>query len=1086
MNIPKLIEDEKRYFGTYSVMALFNAQTILDHIQKIAGIEDSDAKEKNPENLWEHPVMCCLNDSNSHPEKTMFVMEKLQTYFPFLKIMGDNQRVYRNETSERKRLEVNNRDLYEVLNQIFRVLKKYRDLTTHFMIEDPCLDANSNFLRFNEQPLATMINKYYNVALRNVKEKYSYKTEDLAFIQDKRYRRVKNTENKRKMEVNVDFFLSMVAYNDDTAKKLHLSGMGVALLICLFLDKQYINLFVSKLPACSKFGIEAEKCRIIIRSMGIHSIKQPKDRIQSEKDKTSLAMDMLNELKRCPNELFSTLSAEDRTRFRTVSSDYNEVLQKRSSDRFAQLLLQYIDYGKLFSDIRFHINMGKLRYLFNAAKNCIDGETRVRVLEHPLNCFGRIAEMENLRKNDDCTFADTGIRIRGFEDMKRDDADPEGYPYIVDTCSHYILENNKVEMSLGRNYVLPTIKEENGKWYVCKETPACRMSILELPAMAFHLYLLGSKKTEDRIKHVYGKYRRLFDDMCDGKVNRNNIADYGIAECDLPQKVLDCLDGCAHGKDVELFIRNTVDELRTDTDRRLERLQEDKNAVLSKDNKMGKRNFRQIRTGVIANFLAEDIVKFQPTKSDRTDKLTGLNYRVLQASIATYDSAGDRNAQESFKLLFEKAGLMGAAPDRCHPFIQNVFARVIPENTIEFYERYLVERKNYLDKLLKKICKGTKINVPFVNRNQSRWKDSTQEYLGNVYGRNLAIELPRQMFDSDIKEHLRKLPQMADVDFENANVTYLIGEYIKRVLNDDFQDFYSWKRNYRYMDMLKRNFDTKDAICYFMSTEERERLWENRKTYIENYRSIVLNRNRCSRRAAQDDMESGLDRQISILCNDYKKNEKLIRRYKIQDALLFMMAKKTLTSMADFDGKKFNLKDIMPDADKGILSEIMPMIFKFKKNGKEYTITSEGMKLKNYGDFFVLANDKRLGNLMKLVGADTVSKEKLTEELKNYDQCRPEVVRLVFDLEKWAIDTYPKVKEIVMSTEKGQFYKILEVLCENQKVNPQQSHILRKIRNAFEHNNYPEKGIVEITTLPEIAQNMKKVFGEYAEIKNDA
>ena len=38
MNIPALAENQKKYFGTYSVMTMLNAQTVLDHIQKVAYI----------------------------------------------------------------------------------------------------------------------------------------------------------------------------------------------------------------------------------------------------------------------------------------------------------------------------------------------------------------------------------------------------------------------------------------------------------------------------------------------------------------------------------------------------------------------------------------------------------------------------------------------------------------------------------------------------------------------------------------------------------------------------------------------------------------------------------------------------------------------------------------------------------------------------------------------------------------------------------------------------------------------------------------------------------------------------------------
>ena len=84
--------------------------------------------------------------------------------------------------------------------------------------------------------------------------------------------------------------------------------------------------------------------------------------------------------------------------------------------------------------------------------------------------------------------------------------------------------------------------------------------------------------------------------------------------------------------------------------------------------------------------------------------------------------------------------------------------------------------------------------------------------LGRIYDEDLPVELPRQMFDNEIKSHLKSLPQMEGIDFNNANVTYLIAEYMKRVLNDDFQTFYQWKRNYRYMDLLKGEYDRKGSL----------------------------------------------------------------------------------------------------------------------------------------------------------------------------------------------------------------------------------------------------------------------------------
>lgn len=203
--------------------------------------------------------------------------------------------------------------------------------------------------------------------------------------------------------------------NDDNTGKAHLSGVGVAFLIALFLEKKYINSFISQIHLNGKIAENSEEYRIIRRSMSINSIVMPKERLHSDKKGVATALDMLNELKRCPKELFDTLSYEDQSTFRTYSSDHNEVLFMRSKDRFVQLALQHIDNNNFFKGIRFHVNMGKLRYLFSQDKLCIDNERRVRVIEHPINAYGRLAEVEEYRKSDNGTFAKSDIPIRDFD-----------------------------------------------------------------------------------------------------------------------------------------------------------------------------------------------------------------------------------------------------------------------------------------------------------------------------------------------------------------------------------------------------------------------------------------------------------------------------------------------------------------------------------------------------------------------------------------------------------------------------------------------------------------------------------------------
>lgn len=1113
MKIPKLIEEHKSVFGAYLTMALSNVETVLNHIAERAGLDKYEWDEDHRvEDYWKYPVMQCLGRKDKPcpiPSDVLLdVRNRLFRSFPFLKIMAENQRDYRNAKGKVECVEINESDIFVVLNNSFRVLKAYRDTCSHFLIENRIWEDDSEMLWRNECPLASMVNQYYTAALRVTKERYGYETRDLTFIQKRRFKQEPEKDAsgkvKKKAVPDLAFFLSLVALNGDGRKRLHLSGWGVALLICLFLEKKYVNVFLSKLPNPGNYPPSSKESRIIRRSMGVCSVVLPKERIHSETGDLSVALDMLNELKRCPRELFDTLSPGDQERFRTISSDYNEVLQMRSKDRFAQLVLQYIDHNRLFENLRFHVNMGKLRYLFNPKKYCIDGQTRVRVLEHPLNGFGRLQEMEKERLQKDGTFADSGIKVRCFDEVRRDDADSNNYPYIVDTYTHYVLENDMVEMFFcsedGWGMEMPVVTSENGKCYVGKTVPHCRMSVLELPAMLFHLLLCGAKNTEVHIGKVCDNYCHLFSDMAQGNLTEENILSYGIKKEDIPQKVWDCVRGVHKGKDSRAYRKKEIRERYEDAERRLERLEADRKAVLGGENKIGKRGFVQIVPGRLAAYLATDICRLQPSSRKGaeygTDRLTGLNFRLLQSSIATYNCGESDILYGRFRDVFCSAGLIGG--DNPHPFLDKVLPEAYsvrcPRNTIEFYERYLEEYQRYLKPLVIKLEKGKVPSLSFVNEGQRRWARRDDAYyheLGNLY-LSQAIELPRQMFDDEIKDKLRDMPEMMDVDFEHANVTFLIGEYLKRVYHDESQGFYSWSRHYKYIDMLKCILNPKNGSLQAVYTQmgEREGLWQERSGLEEKYAKIRLRdlgRKGLDKDEANERIKTGLGNRKK----EYQKAEKVIRRYKVQDALLFMLAKDTLFKPVEVDDERFKLKDIMPDGEKGILSEVVPMDFRFMVPVWEKgcwdvqymsaTLHSDEMKIKNFGDFFALARDKRMKTLLPLVGYE-VQKKDIEDEFDKYDDCRPELIAMVLDFERWAYETYPELKELVTDNVNygSLFSALLGQLQNMNELTSEEKYALTGIRNAFCHNSYPtDSNMVEVKELPKIAEHLKELFKKY-------
>lgn len=1064
MNTKQLIDDYKYLFGTYSVMALTNIRTILLHIQKSVGLKGKSA-DKDYENFYSHQVIQYLNPNPKEgdnekrlPEKTETIIRLLKKYFPFLEIMAVSMNNAGNKTkydSKKQGAKTQNtineqKDIYFTLYDLFYVLKKYRNISCHQYFLDN--QKNNDLARKCESKIASKIDKYYTAVLREIKDKYGYTIEQLSFIKENRYR------NNGK-EINKDFFLSMVY---GAPYERHLSGVGVVLLISLFLEKKYINEFLDKLPIYQGYQSGSEEYIIIKRSLSQHCIKLPRERFNPEKKDITIAMDMLNELKKCPKELYETLAQEKQNRFKTISSQHNEVLFVRSTDRFVQLALQYIDYTKRFKNIRFHVNMGKLRFLFSPCKSCIDGQERVRVLEHPLNGYGRIQEIEKLRKNNG-KFYNTNIPIKGFEEMERDCADNNQYPYIVDTYTQYILKNNKVEFYFcnENKYIVPYVnKDSNGKWYVNKTIPSCRISFFEIPAMIFHMYLCGSRRTEKLITEVYNNYMNLFEALKNGTLTKDNIHSFNIHKSDIPQKVLDSVDGITKGKNYGNFVKNTLEDLYKDTQKRKKEI----NSILSQKNKIGTKGFKKISTGKLADFLAKDIVRFQPTlcsgDSYGTDRLTGLNYRIMQAAIATYKKEDSTSMFNEFKKMFYKAGLLNDVAEGGHPFLDKALAKESGD-TVDFYKNYLNEREIYLKKLID-VSEYEKVELPFINKDRNKWLSRDKDFykiLGEIYIENETIELPRQMFDNEIKEILRSnYPTMKDVDYDKANVTYLIAEFMKRELKDDFQEFYSWERNYRYIDMLKGICDTNGNLCrQYTTTEERERIWKNRDKHMKEY------------------------------SNNYQKSEKTIRRYKIQDMLMFLMAENILKETIDFKTEHFKLKDIMPDTEKGILSTKISFDFIYEKGNIKRTIHADSIKLKDYGEFFVLANDYRIKSLFEILLTNIVDKDKISEEFAQYDMCRPEMIKMILEFEKCVFEKYPDIleeakKNIGNPNYKFDFKEILKELDSKNVLEENDKLVMSQIRNAFSHNVYPEKNVVEVTTLPQIARYLISSFDKHTKI----
>ncbi|MDR1881686.1 MAG: type VI-B CRISPR-associated RNA-guided ribonuclease Cas13b [Prevotella sp.] len=1150
----------KHVFGAYLNMARQNAFITLSHISKMPG----EAKEGNEARLSEMRAIAILKSGRSEEkEKAVNMLDK---HFPFLKPMVDA--ISKKDSGIRAA----SPDTYhDILVKIFKFLNLIRDQHSHYVFIDERIDDKKD-----NKEIACYLKNCFDGARRIVKDRFEFSDDNMKFLTgsgpgDRYEEIIKVDENgktvyKGKWPEKIhrerdDFF-----YKLDTANK-DLSQRGIIFFISLFIEKKYATVLLDtpELHFFQKNTPEIQK-KIIREIFSVYRICLPKARIDSEKPVFALGLDMLNELKKCPDELFETLGKEDQDKFRiqpekeNVNNDGTEILMKRYQDRFPYYAMRYFDDNKLFANIRFQVSLGKYRYKFYEKRGIdSDNKDRIRALQKELNGFGRLDEIEKVRQERWAEY------IRPYEEVRQDTADQK--PYITDHRANYVVNGNRIGMAfnsasrkiLENGCFIPAIK---GKETRC-QAPDCWMSIHELKAMVFHNLLCEKKQkkeTESVIINYVERYRKLFSDIKEKKLipilaNRNEVAsvikrDYDLDFNDIPEKLQDYLTK----KSVNIqerfnkLSKDRINDMISWSERAKDRLEKDiKTIGDGKKNKIGTNKYVDIKPGRLARFLAKDILLLQPTENQGKDKLTGMNFQVMQSSLAMYDKSLDELSR-----MFVSAGLIKS--NIPHPFLKDVL-KSEPQDTIHFYRIYLEKRIEYLKGITPEDYK----KCSFLYSGRQKWVERDDCYYIDLSNRYLEqpIELPRGLFNDAIKEKLKnKYPDrpelMASLPKEKCNVSFLVAEYFKHINDDSNQKFYSCKRSYDVFNNLKDKRTDKDKYKpkkeYYLSLDEillenetldksileymqkktgntfsaenltksneynkiiecfkeidlgneikqvrssfdkiKKQIKDGKRVdeYIEqiksllerkgiDYKNIKTPNETIDLKIFEDDSEY---KKICAQLRDFKKNEKIIRQYKVQDILLYLMAKDILINSEWKNNEmdeigQYKLGNINPEGDNNILSLQIPFSISLKmEDGSVKTIRQESLKLKNYGDFFKFIYDQRIKTLLpQIKSAEILDREILEKELEQYDLRRTPLFKLILDFEKSIVLQNPELRQV-----KHGFKCILEKF----DAEADNEERLRLIRNAFCHNYYPKINNIEKeanATIPGIANSLFDSF----------
>ena len=1179
----------KAVWANYLNMARQNLFQTLCHINHVLGLKDSLSED----NLLITPAVKLLNKKSSgKAEQKQKAMELFDKHFPFLEPMLEKLIEIKNRDTKKgndKKNEIKEKTpemYYEIMEMILPLINLLRNKYTHYKLHDSRLDdagniADPQMLDRCDQ-LAQLLDYCITGARRTVKERFSVgkpsthvleealkevdktllKPADFNFLEGRLHYFDFKTETGKKVKRERSDFKYRTRHEDTK-----ISNMGIFMLICLMISKKHASEFADKTDFFGTKQVKdprlLEKEITIMREIiSVYRIRLPKERLQSTRDTSALGLDMLNELKKCPHELFDTLDAAHQEQFRVETSDEDDSVEKengkilllRSHDRFATFALRYIDSLKLFDSIRFQVRLGNYRYKFYE-KEWIDGhkdndDERIRILQKELTGFGRIDEIEQARNDR------WGNLIRRIDLPRQDSLDTK--PYVTDHHASYLIHNNRIGLLwntsdrqiLKNGIFMPTLDlpewldgypqnageirgtEEKADRPIAQcHAPLCWLSIYELPALIFLSILTKSgKEAEKIIKKTVDNYHRFFNDLHTGqiipydpqtkqsfipmedkarikadKTFRSNyvIEPYGIKITDLPDKLQDfLLNESLNDNNDSRFIKlakSRLDDMIAKTQARCEIFRKNRELYGSKDNKIGKTSHIDIRPGTLARYLAKDIMLFKKADENNQVKLTGQNFNILQAELAQY-----RMSETELRRLLTKAELINCTDP--HPFLEEVINRH-PKTFFDFYQTYLEKKIAYL-KSVSAHGKNALKELHFLHYNRKKWAQRDKKFYQELCGRYTSIELPKGLFLPAIIDAIKadqaadKAPLKDALAGYRINTTYLIAAY-QEACGDGYQTFYGnkFKRYYKYISKLKSSAPNAPLEKQYLSVEEMEKFLLTAKKQEEKYLSafnrekdkkisIAKSRKR-NRDVAELNEEKEIEpRKLRKYRNEYSQNEKAIRRQKVQDVLLFHMAKSLLTNVMDNNGSNidfsaYRLRDIGRNGNKDILSLQMPFSIVLQiptQDGsvREIKIEQKSLKLKNYGDFFRFIYDSRVRPLLAQIKSDYVSRENLETEFDNYDQQRIPLFELVHDLEGKIWEQLPDEKLHPVDSDGKPLKVDFKYLLQFIDTEESNKDLLRVIRNAFSHNNYPTDAAVKVifdrSDIPDIARTLAQTF----------
>ena len=883
-----------------------------------------------------------------------------------------------------------------------------------------------------------------------------------------------------------------------------LTERGTAYFCCLFLDKQQGSEFLKQIP-----GFKADDGRYsqaTLRTYLHWSIRLPFVRIETINTAQSLALDVFNELARCPGEIYEHMGEKRQKEFE-IKPDVDDPWRTaqaegdgagdgmvtryiRHADRFAPLTMDCFDHmgradPQLDVGIRFQLDLGDF-YFAAYPKKLPDGSTDVRRLKQKVLRFGLLSE----------ALSQSEAKPQPWQALERVNTERDyGKPYIVETRPHYHLpDTGSIPIKIKSNcqqflYAAPQADlDKPGRFQqIESERPDFWLSPYELVNLAFYHHLRSTHTLPEsefpKVENLLSSYRssvqRLYSNIqqrpADWRCNDKPALEeklrqfsnqptaksyYTLLPQDLPADLLNLLLRQAKSPDTVIHqqAQNTLRLLMDDGENRLAQVQAVKYS-LNERTKPGKPGYRVLRAGEMATFLAKDMLRFQPVQDENSPhkgKPTSIMVDLLQARLAYFG-----RDKTSLPALFNSLHLTGnGQADKNHPFLHRIQINAAGMHGIaQFYEAYLRVRRVYLQGLHYQLSQGASV----LGKPAFAWlkveqagkrlegKDDVAK-LVTQYLQRMAepLNLPRGLFrELTVKALLRldhadlKAELQANLDKEAGRGRFTSTSKLVALYFLHVQKDASQNFYSDDLPRLKKRFDDLvDEENYLKQTNPRLT-----PTEVEQ----ALQQKCAQRLKTLDNFKHDLDRTRSHRAT--------------QDQVLFLAARQLIdldtkrnkgTQQAAQDGAtetmfdKLRLQTLKRDD----LNQMVPHAVRVA--GK--TIFEEQVKAKNIGRFKSLARDRRLPGVLHYYPEDRIPANLVAHELQAYPRAQNQAMEHVLAYEdvrnaRQKLQAFdPAVKGSLHRTLIEQHLK--QVKLPHDDPAKLQAEALT-LRNAFCHNQIP-------------------------------